>query len=218
VIRSIETQRTEEQQLDRVSTRSSALDMEVSSRSGNGQATVTRQVRSYERRQCVAPLSDASRVGRLPTRVHHRIQESTMNRQTLHYASLLVYTCTAIVLACASGSRYRLDSAPGPADGARPPHTIVFNERTISTNFLTLIEFLRTDPSISRALDSDTPAQEPVLIIDNVLSDVTVLTLGRLDMTQVRRVTTLRSNEAWRRYGPRGYNGAIIVETIKGRR
>ncbi|MGH7552366.1 MAG: hypothetical protein ACREMQ_05000 [Longimicrobiales bacterium] len=41
--------------------------------------------------------------------------------------------------------------------------------------------------------------------------------LADMSVKDVKRVTTLRSDDVWLRYGSPGYHGAIIVETMTAR-
>ena len=126
---------------------------------------------------------------------------SNSRRSTVHAAVVLSLLATA----CA-GSR------PSPATPSPSQDEIVIDGTAVPVAAHSVLDLMRArlSPSTLRAFSAQ-PGDEPLLVINGVQVAATVETLANLGAKDVAEVTTLNRNEAYQRFGRRGYNGAIIV-------
>jgi hypothetical protein len=134
------------------------------------------------------------------------------------YTRFLTLTAFAAVAHAMAGCATTSTSAFATNVGS--VHTVLLDGKAIRAAGKphVLLEFLRTTVSRSR-LDLTERAQdkEPMLMIDAVVVRGTINTLANMIVADVKRVTTLRSRDAFFLYGPPGYYGAILVETVASR-
>ncbi|MGH7551930.1 MAG: hypothetical protein ACREMQ_02755 [Longimicrobiales bacterium] len=108
-------------------------------------------------------------------------------------------------------------ATPSPAD-AGPSDYVIVDGKAVPATGNSLLEVLRGAVTPHRlALHADSPEEEPLVVLNGAVVSGAFRRLAEIAPRDVRRVATLRSAEAYQRYGPRAYRGAIIVETRDGR-
>jgi hypothetical protein len=100
---------------------------------------------------------------------------------------------------------------------ATPPavHFVVIdglNVPALTGNLLSLLE-PRVDARLR--LTAGPVEEQPLVVVDDVPLVDGTKALREISVRDVARVTTLPPMNAFRRYGRRGYHGAIIVETVQ---
>lgn len=104
-------------------------------------------------------------------------------------------------------------SAPVPRGAAQ---VIVVDGEAVTVVDGSLLDFLRTRTSL-RGFFAQSAQNTPLLVIDDAKLPGSLNRLGEINVRAVKRVTILRSPEAFARYGPDASNGAIVVETLERR-
>ncbi len=115
--------------------------------------------------------------------------------------------------------RCTMSADPSIARDPAPMHHVIVDGSNVPAVRGSLLDLLRKKlpPNRMNLLSTGYTNSQPLIVIDGVRLVGGSRLLAEITTLDVKRVTTFHAVDAYVLYGPDGYAGAIVVETLTGR-